>query len=239
MGAALDAFLSTTERTSPEEIHSQLEALNEEIAAAEHELAGTNQEIGSLRDQLKTLASSGQILQIESKAEEERQRLQDARKDWLVARIALCALDHAISKYETSRQPEVIRQAQSAFEGMTGGRYSAVISPLGSTELRVRDSNGTDKSVDELSRGTREQLYLAMRMGLIAQYEQNAEPLPVIMDDILVNFDDERGPLAVKALAEFAENRQVVVMTCHKNTLELYLSAGATELSIERDQALL
>ena len=239
MGAAFDAFLSATESTSPEEIHSQLEALSDEITAADRELALANQEIGSLRDQLKTLASSGEILQIEAKAEEDRQRLQDARTEWLVARIALRALDQAISKYETTRQPEVIRQAQSAFEGMTGGRYSAVLSPLGSTELRVRDRNGDDKSVDELSRGTREQLYLAMRMGLIAQYEQNAEPLPVIMDDILVNFDDERGPLAVKALAEFAEDRQVIVMTCHRNTLELYRQAGATELSIEREQTLL
>jgi len=234
MGTAFDAFLSATERTSPEEIHSHLESLNDQITAADRELDVANQEIGSLRDQLKALASSGAILQIEAKAEEDRQKLQDARKDWLVARIALRALDQAISKYETTRQPEVIRQAQSAFEGMTDGRYSAVLSPLGSTELRVRDRNGSDKSVvDELSRGTREQLYLAMRMGLIAQYEQNAEPLPVIMDDILVNFDDERGPLAVKALADFAKNRQVIVMTCHKNTLELYRQAGATELSLE------
>jgi uncharacterized protein YhaN len=73
-----------------------------------------------------------------------------------------------------------------------------------------------------------------MRLGLIAQYEQNAEPLPVIMDDILVNFDDDRGPLAVKALAEFARDRQVIVMTCHQNTLELYRQAGAIEVTLEK-----
>ncbi|MBN1192217.1 MAG: hypothetical protein JXA36_00780, partial [Coriobacteriia bacterium] len=64
--------------------------------------------------------------------------------------------------------------------------------------------------------------------------EQNAEPLPVVMDDILVNFDDERGPLAVQALAEFARSRQVIVMTCHEGTRELYRKAGARELTIER-----
>jgi len=73
-----------------------------------------------------------------------------------------------------------------------------------------------------------------MRLGLIAQYEQNAEPLPVIMDDILVNFDDERGPLAVQALAEFARNRQVIVMTCHESTRELYRRAGAAEVAVEQ-----
>ena len=56
------------------------------------------------------------------------------------------------------------------------------------------------------------------------------------MDDILVNFDDERGPLAVQALAEFAKNRQVVVMTCHEGTRELYRNAGATEVTVEQGQ---
>jgi uncharacterized protein YhaN len=116
---------------------------------------------------------------------------------------------------------------------MTGGKYETLISPLGSDDLRVRDTDENDRGVDDLSRGTREQLYLAMRLGLIEQYERNAEPLPVIMDDILVNFDDDRGPLAIKALAGFATDRQVIVMTCHQNTLEMYRKAGATELVLE------
>lgn len=238
-GDSLETFLSAIEQSSPEGIHAELEELNGAIASAEGELETANQDMWSLEERLKTLASSGVVLETEARAEEVRQKLQDARSDWLVVRISLRALDQAISRYETTRQPEVIRQAQTTFERMTAGRYSAVLCPLGSTQLRVRDSNGTDKLVDELSRGTREQLYLAMRMGLIAQYEQNAEPLPVIMDDILVNFDDERGPLAVQALAEFAKDRQVIVMTCHQSTLELYRKVGARELSVERDPALL
>jgi len=54
------------------------------------------------------------------------------------------------------------------------------------------------------------------------------------MDDIFVNFDDQRASLAVQALVEFARDRQVIVMTCHERTRELCNSAGARELSLER-----
>ena len=172
---------------------------------------------------------------MEAEAETLRQQLRDAHREWLRTQLALWAIEQAVSKYETTRQPAVIREAQSAFASMTGGKYQTLLSPLGSDDLRVRDSDGNDRGVDELSRGTREKLYLAMRMGLIEQYEQNSEPLPVIMDDILVNFDDDRGPLAVQALAEFAKDRQVIVMTCHQGTREMYRQAGATELVVERE----
>jgi uncharacterized protein YhaN len=76
-----------------------------------------------------------------------------------------------------------------------------------------------------------EQLLLALRLGLIKVYEDQAEPMPIIMDDIMVNFDDNRGPLAIKALAEFAVNRQVLVLTCHQNMLATYKKFGAREIA--------
>jgi uncharacterized protein YhaN len=80
-----------------------------------------------------------------------------------------------------------------------------------------------------MSRGKREQLYFSMRLGLIQVYEAESEPMPIIMDDILVNFDDDRGPAAIEGLIEFSKNRQVMVLTCHQNTLDIYKSMGARE----------
>ncbi|MFW6151316.1 MAG: ATP-binding protein, partial [Chloroflexota bacterium] len=163
-----------------------------------------------------------------------KQQLQDCYRDWARLQIPLYALDKAISRYETTRQPRVIRAAEDVFTRITGGVYTAIIKPIDSDTLQVRDTRGLSKDVTEMSRGTKEQLYLAMRLGLIKEYEQRSEPMPVVMDDILVNFDDERAPLAVKALAEFARDRQVIVLTCHKNTLGLYKRAGATEVAVEQ-----
>lgn len=84
----------------------------------------------------------------------------------------------------------------------------------------------------EMSRGTREQLYLAMRFGLIEEYESRAEPLPVIMDDVFVNFDDDRKPRVVEILSEFAKDRQVLLLTCHRHSLEWYEKFGARRIDV-------
>ena len=234
VGAPYDEFLATLQSTNPEAIRARLDIVVGELADVNAKLEATIRLTTGLDKDLSALKSSEELLKLEADAETLRQQLRDAHREWLRTQLALWAIDQAISKYETTRQPAVIREAQSAFALMTGGKYETLISPLGSDDLRVRDTDENDRGVDDLSRGTREQLYLAMRLGLIEQYERNAEPLPVIMDDVLVNFDDDRGPLAIKALAEFARDRQVIVMTCHQNTLGLYRQAGATELKLER-----
>ena len=105
--------------------------------------------------------------------------------------------------------------------------------PTDSDELVIQDQAANRKTVKEMSRGTKEQLYFAMRLGLIDVYEQTSEPMPVVMDDVLVNFDDDRRPAAIKALKEFATNRQVIVFTCHKDVSDTYKEIGAKELILK------
>lgn len=69
-----------------------------------------------------------------------------------------------------------------------------------------------------LSRSTAEQLYLALRFGLVEHFAAGAEPLPIVMDDILVNFDDERAARATRSIEELAKHQQVMYFTCHPET---------------------
>ena len=84
----------------------------------------------------------------------------------------------------------------------------------------------------EMSRGTREQLYLAMRLGLIDEYETRSEPLPAIMDDVFVNFDDERDEHVIEILNSFSQQRQVLVLTCHQRSLDAYKDIGANLIKV-------
>ena len=83
-----------------------------------------------------------------------------------------------------------------------------------------------------MSRGTREQLYLSMRLGLIEEYESRSEPLPIVMDDVLVNFDDPRKARVIEMLKQFAQSRQIIVLTCHKSSLQDFIKSGATRILI-------
>ena len=89
-------------------------------------------------------------------------------------------------------------------------------------QVLVSDPSGAVKRIEQLSRGTREQMLISLRLGLIQEYERRSEPLPVVIDEVLVNFDPERARQVAAILEEFAEERQVLVFTCHPSTLDSF-----------------
>ena len=91
---------------------------------------------------------------------------------------------------------------------------------------------GTSRVTEQLSRGTAEQLYLALRFGLIEEFAQHAEPLPVVMDDILVNFDADRADRAASSIRDLAARHQVLYFTCHPWTAELLDPDGQRTLTL-------
>ncbi len=88
-----------------------LEGIDRELRSLEEEYAAKNQAIGELRGRIEQLSSSRALLALQGDLEMKRQQLRDSAMDWLRAQIALFVLDKAISKYETTRQPEVIKAA--------------------------------------------------------------------------------------------------------------------------------
>ena len=154
-------------------------------------------------------------------------------REWSVRALALRLLEETRARYERERQPDVVRAAESHFERITAGRYSRIVAPPGDASVRVETEGGEGRVTDELSRGTSEQLYLALRFGLIEQFARQAEPLPVVMDDILVNFDAERAARAASAIADLATRHQVVYFTCHPWTAELLDPGGDRTLALD------
>ncbi len=99
--------------------------------------------------------------------------------------------------------------------------------PLGETCLRVDDAEGRSLPVESLSRGTREQLFLSLRLALAACYARRGAPLPLVLDDVLVNFDAERAKAAAAVLGDFAAaGHQLLVFTCHEHIAGLFNRCG-------------
>jgi uncharacterized protein YhaN len=139
--------------------------------------------------------------------------------------VARLLIERARARYERERQPAVVRAAQEYFAAMTLGRYRQIKAPLGEAVLRVVDSDGAEKTPEQLSRGTREQLYLSLRFGLIEQFTERSGPLPIVVDEILVNFDRERALQAARGFATLARRHQVIAFTCHEWVVDLFREA--------------
>ena len=158
------------------------------------------------------------------------EQLQEHAREWSRLTIAESLLERTRRKFEQERQPGVIQHAQSFFSNITGQRYQRLYAPIGEQTITVTDATGAGKRPEELSRGTREQLYLALRFGLIREFGEHAERLPVVVDEALVNFDPERARWAAQSFAQLAETNQVLVFTCHPTTADMFADAAGAQV---------
>ncbi len=152
--------------------------------------------------------------------EEASARMKAAQHNLTVLFIARETLQRAIAEWDRKSQPEVYRLASHLLSLMTDGVWLQVrLSGDGSIE--AVDALRTALPPHLLSLGTRQQLYLSLRLALLMTASEVGRGLPVVCDDVLVNFDDSRRRQAAKALAELARTRQVILFTCHKDVAAL------------------
>lgn len=116
-------------------------------------------------------------------------------------------------------------EAGHFFNQMILGRYRSIVSPIGEELIEVICQDKSRKGIGELSRGTAKQLYLSLRFGFIREFSRNSELLPIITDEILVNFDLKRAKAAVKTILELSAKHQILFFTCHPNIAGLFRDA--------------
>lgn len=131
-------------------------------------------------------------------------------------------LERVRQHYELENQPETLQAASAFMSQMTEARYRRVWTPITERILLVEDATGKNWRVDHLSRGTREQLFLSLRLAIVQRSAEQGIRLPLILDDVLVNFDSQRAQAACRTLQTFAGgNHQVLLLTCHDHIAQL------------------
>jgi uncharacterized protein YhaN len=195
-------------------------AAQTDLADLEQRLVQARHETGRVEERIAMMERSEERSRALSRQETILARIDQAAEQWAVITLCRALLDETRKIYETERQPEVLRQASSFFNVMTESRYARVIAPLDGGEIQVERADGSRLSPQVLSRGTAEQLYLSMRLALVREYANHVDPLPVVFDDIFVNFDPDRSRTTFKAISELCATHQVLVFTCHPHLVK-------------------
>lgn len=228
-----EALLTLLERHD----EAQLERLLREAADRAAELQAGRDE---LREQKGRLAQQMERLGEEAGAEETRQRMEEhqAELERLLERYVELAAARALIRrtrtvFERERQPEVLRRASRYFALMTGDAYRRVAVTEEGTSLAAETAAGAMVDSAFLSRGTQEQLYLALRFAL-AETIALSEPLPMLLDDLFVHFDAGRLARTAEVLREVAAGRQVVLFTCHVHVAERLLDGLGEQAGLLR-----
>jgi len=166
-------------------------------------------------------------------------QLAEARESWRRHATVNRVLERIRADYEAHRQPETLAEASRYLAKLTAGQYKRIWTPLAHDVLLVETAGGESLPVDVLSRGTREQLFLSVRLALVATFARRGVNLPLVLDDVLVNFDVERAARAAEVLCEFATGgHQLMLFTCHEHIWQMFkkLEADCRRLPTRRGQ---
>ncbi len=155
-------------------------------------------------------------------------RLNDIVNDLYSKKLALNIIEYA-EKQQRAIEPNLM-SAEKLLKEITDGKYISA----NFANKTITSADGETKEENELSRGTKEQLYLAFRLGYALNYGNDGTKyrLPLIIDDAFVNFDKERLSHVLNALVEFAKTNQVLFFTCHKDYILSLAGVGVNVVDI-------
>lgn len=158
------------------------------------------------------------------------QRIVHAIHCWRTAAMTSRLVETVKRTYEQKRQPQTLEKASGFFADMTDGKYLRVWTPVAEDILYVQRQDGRTFAVEQLSSGTRELLFLAIRLALICEYQAQGLQLPLILDDVLVNLDSKRASQAAEILCQFAKDTsaQILFFTAHEHIRDLFESLDAS-----------
>ena len=164
--------------------------------------------------------------------------MQEAARAWLVLRLAGAMLADALERHRAARQDPLMERASALFAKLTGGAFSGIVQSYGEDGVETlfgKRASGEEVAVAGLSEGTRDQLYLALRLANVEDYAARAEPTPFIADDLFTSFDDARTAHGLRVLADVGATAQCVLFTHHRHVAEIAratLGAGVDLIEI-------
>ncbi|MBB5142475.1 AAA family ATPase [Desulfovibrio intestinalis] len=229
----LEEFLAQFETESQETQEKRCTNIKDELAQLQDREQELGDRVSTLRSGVEALSHNDELAQLQQEAATLEESMQRMAFDWSRKALARAILEAAKNNFERERQPEVIRLASEIFARITGRRWLGISASLEDKTLSILPAQGEALAPENLSRGAREQAYLALRLAYIKNHAAHALPLPIIMDEVLVNFDPQRAERTARAFVDLTDagssnGHQLLYFTCQPHMVELLRKAEPT-----------
>jgi uncharacterized protein YhaN len=201
-----------------EDVEAELDDVLTQIDRTGREIAGKEAGLAMYREGV-ALAADERAL-----AEADLAAIQEKAEEWVRLRLAHRVLSRAVDRYRERSQGPLLRRAGELFSELTLGAFVRLAVRFDEDDkprLAAVRSGGGDVEVEGMSEGTRDQLYLALRIASLERMIETTDPLPLVLDDVLVQFDDDRAAAALRVLARLAGRMQVLFFTHHAHLVEI------------------
>lgn len=222
-GMPLREFLDSFAETDEESQERILRETRDAILEIDEKVKKLDKEDAILEDRRQKLEESvqpGILRQRKALLMADAQRM---ASEWSSLALADALLREARLIFEKERQPEIIRAASGIFARITDGKWKGISLNLEDSSLVVLSGENEPVAPEALSRGAQEQAYLSLRLAYINSHAAAFESLPVIMDEVLVNFDPDRARRCAETFASMAgsANQQILYFTCQPHIVEM------------------
>lgn len=224
--ATLEEWLAEAHEWDADRVAADLDRLSREIGEVERSYTTVSEEVGKHRENLNRMDGGRKAADLQEQSELLLSAIRSHAEDYVRLRLAGGVLARAMERFRESAQDPVLTRASELFATLTLNAFSGLRQEPGDKDgshvlVGLRAGTGECVPVDGMSDGTCDQLYLAVRLALLESSLAGREPLPVIVDDILVMFDDDRAVAALRVLADFSRRTQVIFFTHHARIVEL------------------
>lgn len=230
------AFEASDPTLDLDQLEARIATLEERLGQQGDERTRTFGALQLQRSLLEAMDGNARQADLAEQAEARRaQVLVDVRR-YAELVLARQILEQEIEAYRRANQGPLLEHAGRIFSELTRGAYPTILSDVGDdgrARLVALNADRREVTVEALSNGTRDQLFFALRLATLAASLDRAEPMPLVADDILIEFDDERTRATLEVLARFGERTQILLFSHHRHVADLAEALGGAARVVE------
>ncbi len=223
-GASLDETLKEVEAHNTDSVEAGLGKLEAELSELKARQRDLGERVGALRSELSRIDGSAAAFRASEECQHVLAEIRNGAEDYILLRLSSLVLRKAIETYRARNQGPLVARAGELFARLTLDSFSGLKTDYSESDVPMLYGlrpGGSLVDVTGMSDGTVDQLYLSLRLATLEKYLENNEPMPFVVDDILIRFDDDRAKAALEILSDLSRRTQVLFFTHHTRMLDL------------------
>lgn len=235
-GLSLDELRKEGETIGADELKAELDRLTAESHKVVDQIAALSNDYGVQKSAFDALDGTDQAARAEAQRQEAIAAMVDSAERYLRLQTAARLLKWSIEKFRETKQGPMLSKASTIFNGLTMDSFSRLLVDSEGDAPRlfgVRPS-GEQVDVTGMSEGSRDQLYLALRLAALELQVEQGFTMPLIADDLFINFDDRRTVAGLQVLGDLSRSMQIVFLTHHDHLVPLAKEVLGPDLNVVR-----
>lgn len=207
----------------PDEVKAKLEGLKAQSIEVVAEIVHLGNEYGSRKQAFEAIDGADLAAQADSQRQQAVAAMADAAERYVKLQTASRLLKWSMEKYRQTKQGPMLAKASAIFSTLTLGSFSRLVvdSDEATPKLLGLRPSGQLVDISGMSEGSRDQLFLALRLAALELQADQGGSMPLIADDLFINFDDRRTAAGFEVLGQLSRKMQVVFLTHHDHLVPL------------------